>query len=177
MKNTQSGSGLLPTQSERLRQWRAQASAHWQVLGERERLLVAAAATALALLLLWSVALRPALNTLARTPAQLSALDTQLLEMQRLAQEARELRALPPVSAGQAQAALKAASERLGPQAKLNITGDRAVLTFSGIAPEALQSWLGEARGAARARQVEANLQRGPQGFGGTVVLALGAGA
>ena len=87
----------------------------------------------------------------------------------------RSLRAETPVSQTQAGAALKAASERLGDKAKLNLQGDRATLTLSGVSPEALRGWLNEARSGARARPVEAALQRGPSGFTGSITVTLGA--
>jgi general secretion pathway protein M len=40
-----------------------------------------------------------------------------------------------------------------------------------------LQAWLTEVRSAARARPVEAQLQRGPTGFSGSIVLSLGSPA
>ncbi|HEY0953463.1 MAG TPA: hypothetical protein VGE36_01805 [Roseateles sp.] len=64
--------------------------------------------------------------------------------------------------------------EHLGPVARLNLAGSRATVTLNGIAPAALQAWLGEVRSAARARPVEAQLTRGPQGYAGSIVLALG---
>lgn len=150
---------------------------HWQQLGERERTLLKIAGGALGLLLLWLVALQPALRVIQQSPAQLEAVDLQLQDMQALAMEARELRAIPPVPAAQAAQALQAASEHLGPAAKLSLAGDRAVLTINGISSEALQAWLGEVRSAARVRPVEAQLQQGPKGYTGTVVLTLnGAG-
>ncbi|QPF72514.1 type II secretion system protein M [Roseateles sp. DAIF2] len=147
---------------------------HWQALGARERGLLQLAGAALGLLLLWSVAVQPALRILRQTPAQLTQLDAQLQTMQALALETRELRAQPMVPASQARQALQAASEHLGTSARLNVSGDRAVLSLNGVGSEALQSWLAEVRGAARARPVEASLQRGPQGYSGTIVLALG---
>ena len=52
---------------------------------------------------------------------------------------------------------------------------DRATLTLvTGVAPEALRAWLTEARSGARARPVEAQLQRGPLGYTGTISLTLG---
>jgi general secretion pathway protein M len=156
---------------------RQQLSSRWQALGERERLALQLGGTALGLLLLWLVALQPALRTVQQAPAQLSQLDGQLQQMQRLAEEARELRALPAVPAAQALQALRAASEHLGPAARLSVTGDRAVLSLNGVSSEALQTWLGEVRSAARARPVEASLQRGPQGYSGSVVLTLGTAA
>jgi general secretion pathway protein M len=55
--------------------------------------------------------------------------------------------------------------------------GEHAVLMLSGVPSEALQAWLGEVRAAARARPVEAQLTRSPQGFTGSIVLSLGGGA
>lgn len=150
---------------------------HWQGLGARERGLLQLAGAALALLALWSLAVQPALRTLSQAPAQLAQLDTQLQRMQHLAAEARELREQPVVPAGQALQALQAASERLGAAGRLSITGERAVLSLNGIDSATLQGWLDEVRGAARARVVEANLQRGPRGYGGSITLALAGAA
>lgn len=160
-----------------LRQAWQQLRGHWQALGARERQLLQLAGAALALLLLWTLLLAPALRVLRQAPVQLAQLDGQLQQMQALALEARELRAQPAVPPAQARQALEAASAHLGSAARLNISGDRAVLSLSGVSSEALQTWLGEARNAARARPVEASLQRGPAGYSGTLVLALGAGA
>ncbi|HEX2012265.1 MAG TPA: type II secretion system protein GspM [Roseateles sp.] len=148
---------------------------HWLALGARERGLLQLAGTALLLLLVWSLAVGPALRTLRQAPTQLAELDLQLQAMQAMALEARELRQLPAVPAAQAQQALRAASEHLGAAARLSITGERAVLSLNGVDSEDLQTWLGEVRSAARARPIEASLQRGANGFTGSIVLALGA--
>ena len=139
----------------------AQARQRWQTLGGRERQGLQLAAGALALLLLWTVGLQPALRTLQEAPEQLTALDAELQRMHSLATEVRELREAPPVSSAQALQALRSASEFLGPNAKLSLNGDRAVLNFNGLQSDALQNWLGEVRSAARARPVEAQMQRG----------------
>lgn len=153
---------------------KAQALAQWQALGERERLIVGAVGVLLGLLLAWSVLLAPALRTLRTAPVELEKLELQLQQMQAQAQEARTLRAAPNVPPAQAQAALTASVAHLGPAARMNLAGDRAVITLTGIAPELLQGWLGEVRSAARARPVEAQLTRGPKGYSGTLVLSLG---
>lgn len=157
-------------------QAKTRALVQWQALGERERLALGAVGVLLALLLAWSVLLAPALRTLKTSPAELEALELQLQQMQGQAQEARVLRAAPAVPPAQAQAALTASVEHLGPVARMNLAGDRAVVTLNGVAPEALQSWLGEVRSAARARPVEAQLTRGPKGYSGSLVLSLGGG-
>lgn len=165
------GDGL----AAQLQQAKAQALAQWQALGERERLTLAAVGALLGLLLAWSLLLAPALRTLKTAPGELEKLELQLQQMQAQAQEAQSLRAAPPVPPDQAQAALKASVEHLGAAARLsNQTGDRAVVSLNGVAPELLQGWLGEVRAAARARPVEAQLTRGPKGYSGTLVLSLG---
>ena len=149
----------------------------WLGLARRERRLIGAAATIIVLALLWLVVLAPALRTLQRAPAQIDAAETQLQTMQRLATEARELRAVTPVSAEQAANVLKAATARLGDKARLSVQGDRAVLTLTGASSVALRDWLSEARSGARARTIEANLARGSSGLTGTVVVGMGTGS
>ena len=146
----------------------------WQRLSARDRRAALLAGAVLGLFLIWSLAVQPAWHTLATAPAELDAVDSQLQAMQRLAAEAAELRATPPVPLDQATAALQAATARLGDQAKLAMQGERAVLTLTGVGTSALSGWLAEARAGARARPVEATLNRGPQGYNGTLVLSLG---
>lgn len=171
MARPNSKSGDLAAQFQQLK---AQAAVQWQALGERERLALATIGVLLGLLLAWSLLLAPALRTLKTAPAELESLELQLQRMQAQAQEAQALRAAPPVPPAQAQAALTASVEHLGAAARLNLTGDRAVVTLNGVAPELLQGWLGEVRSAARARPVEAQLTRGPKGYSGSLVLSLG---
>lgn len=149
------------------RQW-------WRSLPARDRRLLLGAAGLLCAALLWWLALQPALRTLRSAPAEIEAAEAQLRAMQRLAAEAEELRTAPPVSSEQAVAALRAATERLGEQAKLSLQGDRAVLTLNGVATGQLRDWLAEARSGARARPVEASLLRSGSGFSGTLVVAIG---
>lgn len=157
--------------------WLAPWKARWQALGGRERRGLVIAAWVLALFLLWALGIAPALRTARVAPAQLEQLDAQLQLMQRQAGEARELRAAPALNNSQAAAALRTASDALGPAGRLQIVGDRATLTLTGASGTQLRDWLAEARSAARARPVEANLTRGPQGFSGSIVVALPSGS
>ena len=151
------------------------ARAWWDTLAARERRLLAWGGALLGLFLLWLLAVQPALQTLRAAPAEHDRLDLQLQTMQRLATETTGLRGTPPVSAEQAAAALKAATERLGDgKGRLALQGDRAVLTLNGAGTGALRDWLAEARSGARARPVEASLARGANGLAGTLVLSLG---
>ncbi|MEJ6006367.1 type II secretion system protein GspM [Paucibacter sp. AS339] len=156
--------------------WQAlktQAQTQWAGLGERERLSLQLVAWVLGALLIWLLAVQPGLRVLRQAPGQLQTLEAQLQDMQALALEVRELRATPAVPAALAVQALQAASEHLGPGAKLSLNGDRAILNLNGIGAEALQAWLGEVRSAARAKPLEAKLQRGPNGYSGSIVLSL----
>lgn len=150
--------------------WRAR----WQARPASERRAVGIAAALLGLMLLWLVALQPALTTLRTAPAQLATLEQQLQRMRALASEAQALRSAPALSAEQSAQALTAASARLGDKGRLSLQGERAVLTLSGASSEQLREWLAETRSGARARVVEAQLSRTPAGFSGSVVLALG---
>ena len=155
---------------------RASARAWWSRLAQRERRLVLAAAAVLGGFLLWSLALAPALRTLASAPAQLATAEAMTQQMQALASEATVLRTVVPVPMAQAQAALGAATSRLGAAAKLSLQGERAVVALKGISGEQLTAWLAEARAGARARVVAASLSQTTPGlYDGSLTLALGA--
>jgi general secretion pathway protein M len=151
--------------------------ARWAALAPRERRLVSIAGVVLGAFLLWSLAIAPAWHTLRTAPALLDAQQQQAQRMQLLAGEAAALRAVAPVPLDQAQAALTAATERLGPPSKLSLQGERALLTLKGVDGAAMSAWLAEVRAGARARVVEANLtMTGPGVYDGSLTLALGAG-
>ena len=152
---------------------RDQAGQFWQSRAPHERQLIVAAAVAIAVLVVWLIAVRPALNTLRETPAELDRLDTQWQQMQLAALESTTLRSASPVPPQQAAEALRAATERLGGKGKIALQGDRATLTFSSVPFEALRNWIGEARGAARARPVEAQLLKGANGYSGAITVVL----
>ena len=153
---------------------RAQLAQKYAALAPRERVMVAVMGGAVASLAVWLLLVRPAWNTLAQAPVQRAQADLQLLEMQKLATEAKELRALPPVPQAQAEQVLKAATDQLGGKGKLAVVADRATLTVSGATGEDLRQWLIEARGGARARPIEASLTRAGEGYNGTLVVAVG---
>lgn len=148
--------------------------ARWTALASRERAGLSAAAALIGLYLLWSVAIQPAWRTLREAPGRIDQQGAQLQILQRLAAEAAELRAMAPVSSGQATAALQGATARLGGRATLQLQGDRATVTVNGLTGDELRDWLAEVRSAARARATEVQLTRGAQGYSGTLVLSLG---
>lgn len=153
---------------------RQQARNWWLARTARERQAVVVVALVLLLFAVWALFVQPALRTARETPAQLDRLEAQFQQMQRISTEATTLRSASRVSAPQAAAALKAASDRLGGNARLALLGDRATLTLTGVNAEALRTWLNEARSGARARPIEAQLQRGASGYSGTLTVTFG---
>lgn len=170
-----------PALMQRLRGAGPGLEAWWASRSGRERNLVAVAAALVALAAI-VLAVQPAATRLREVPRQREAVQQQTQQMQRQAAEAQALRAMPPVNATQAQAALKAASERLGSGAKLLVQGDRITLNVTGVSASALQGWLQEVRSAARARPLEVRLTRSTGGdgagggFDGLIILGLSSG-
>lgn len=159
-------------------QWRslqAQAGTAWRARAPRERIALAGAAAVLIVLAVWALLVSPALATLRSAPLQLESLDTQLQQMRGMAAEVRELRNTTPVAAAQAGLAIKTAAERYGDKVRLTLQAERALITLINISPEQLRALLIEVRSAARARPVEAQLNRVPAGYSGTLVFNVGA--
>ena len=158
-------------------------SAHWQTLAPREQHLVRAAATLVALALLWWLALAPALQTLRSAPARHAALDAQLQHMHALQTEAEALKNTPRADPDNALRALQTSvTERLGPSARLALSGDRATLTVKNLSADTLALWLVQARSNGKAVPQEAHWTRSnapadaahPSAhWDGTLVLAL----
>lgn len=157
-------------------------SARWQTLAPREQHLVRAAAILIALALLWWLALAPALHTLRSAPARHAALDAQLQQMHALQTEAEALKNAPRADPDNALRALQASvTERLGPSARLTLSGDRATLTIKNTPAETLALWLVQARSNSKAVPQEAHWVRSPTAaanpssahWDGTLVLAL----
>jgi len=153
---------------------RSQAVTLWGGMAPLERLALSVGLVVLAVFALWMLFIAPAWRTVRDAPAQLDRLEVQLQHMQRLAAEARGLRGAPSVSTAQAADALKAATQRLGDRGSILFQGDRVTLTLTGVSADALRDWLSEARGAARARPIDVQLTRTPQGHSGNIVLTLG---
>ncbi len=169
-------SARAPSLPPALASLRTQARTHWRGMAPRERYLVSAAVFVVVAYLIWLLFIAPAARTLRTAPIELDRLEAQLQTMQRLAAEARTLRGAPSVSPAQATEPLRVATQRLGNRASISFQGERATLTLNGVTGQALRDWLDEARSAARARAVDVQLNRTPEGYAGLVVLTLGTG-
>lgn len=146
----------------------------WRGRVRRERLALTLLAAVLGVFFVWSLLVQPAWRITREAPVELDRLDAEWQQMQHTAAESETLRATVPVPAAQAALAMKSATDRLGSRARLTVRGDRATLVLTGVSPDALRAWLTEARSGARARPVEAQLQRAPEGYSGSLTVALG---
>jgi general secretion pathway protein M len=149
--------------------------ARWNGLAPREKLLVAATIGLLTLVIVWLVAVRPALGVVRSAPQQHRLLDAQLQQMRTLQQQAVALKAQPKLGHDEALRLLELSlRERLGTTARLAVNGDRATITLAGAPADALARWLTQARVDARALPSEARLARNTGGlWEGTLVLSL----
>lgn len=153
----------------------APATTWWAQRPPREQRLLLAAALLLGVTLVWTQLLAPAWRTVRSFEAQRSALDAQQQHMLQLQAQARRLQALPTLDTqGSQQALQRAVKEVLGPQGSLQVQGNVATVTLRQASPEALAQWLARTRTSARLVPHEAQLQRSPQGWSGTVRLLLG---
>jgi general secretion pathway protein M len=147
----------------------------WEALAPREKTWVAATGSLVAAVLIWLIALGPALGTVRSAEAQHRILDTQLQHMRSLQVQAQALQAQPKQSHDEAVRLLELSlRERLGTTARSVAAGERVTVTLSGTAPNALAQWLTQARVNARALPSEARLYRNSGGlWEGTLVLTL----
>ncbi|MFY8085265.1 MAG: type II secretion system protein GspM [Rubrivivax sp.] len=153
---------------------RAAVAARWQALAPRERLALTVAVWVVGAAALWWVGIRQPLTQGQVAQQRLAGLLEQQQVMQRLAAEAQALKAAPALPPGQAEQALQAATARLAPRGRLQIQGERAVLTVDGASGTELQAWWAEARAGARAWVVDLQLSRTERSLGGTITVQWG---
>jgi general secretion pathway protein M len=147
---------------------------HWKTISVREqRLLMAALALVLGAAL-WGLALAPALATLRSAQTQHRVLDAQLQTLRSLQAQALLLQAQPLLTPGESRRLLEATVKALGPNAQLNVLGERATISLKGASAEDLAQCLAQARLNARSLPVEAHLVRNAADtWDGTLVLTL----
>lgn len=147
----------------------------WEALAGREKAWVAAVGALVAAVLVWLIAVAPALSTLRTAEQQQRTLDSQLQHMRMLQAQAQALQAQPKQNRDEAVRLLElSVRQRLGTTGRTLVSGDRVTVTLAGAAPEAVAQWLSQARVNARALPSEARLNRNASGlWDGTVVLTL----
>ena len=152
---------------------RAQAASRWQALSPREQRGVSVLAALLAVLLFWSIAIAPALNTLSdgdNRRAQISQQQAHMLAMQA---QAQALQTRTPLARDEALRNLQGLTP--GAQMQLNVQGDRVTVQLKAVPAATLANWLAQARSQAQALPVEAHLTRGSTAmtWDGSLVLSL----
>ena len=134
--------------------------ARWAALSPRERYFSSLAIFAVALLLVWAVALAPALAALQKVQVRRAVLDSQLQQVLALQAEARQLAAQPRIGREASLRALRESVAALGSGAQMQTAGERAIVNLQGVPAANLAAWLGQARTNARAVPFEMRLVR-----------------
>jgi general secretion pathway protein M len=125
----------------------------------RERQLLGMTAGLLALALVWWVFLAPALQTYRQSDSAHAKLDAEFLQMQSMAEESANLKAVPRVTPEQTKAWLEGAIKKLG-KASFTQQEGRVQVSFVGATPEALAAYLADARTRAQLVPSEAHWKK-----------------
>lgn len=138
---------------------RTQAAARWQALSPREQRGVSVLGVLLAVLLFWSIAIAPALNTLRDSANRRAQIDQQQAHMLVLQNQAQDLQARTPLSRDEALRTLQSLTPN--PHLQLQVQGERVSVQLKAVPAPALAQWLTQARQQTQALPVEAHLTRG----------------
>lgn len=152
---------------------RAQAASRWQALNPREQRSMSVLAALLAVLIFWSLAIAPALNTLRDSDNRRALIGQQQANMLALQAQAQALQTRTPLARDEALRNLQGLTP--GAQMQLNVQGDRVTVQLKAVPAATLANWLAQARSQAQALPVEAHLTRGSTAmtWDGSLVLSL----
>jgi general secretion pathway protein M len=142
-----------------MKELRAQALARWQALSPREQRGVSVLGALLGVLLFWSIAIAPALNTLSDSDNRRDQIGQQQAHMLALQNQAQALQTRTPLSRDEALRNLQGLTP--GTTMQLNVQGDRVSIQLKAVPAPTLTNWLAQARSQAQALPVEAHLTRG----------------
>jgi general secretion pathway protein M len=137
---------------------RAHAFARWQALSPREQRGVSVLVALLGVLLFWSIAIAPALNTLSDSNNRRVQIGQQQAQMLALLTQAQALQTRTPISRDEALRKLQGFTP--APQIQLNVQGDRVSVQLKAVPAATLANWLAQSRHQAQALTVEAHLTR-----------------
>jgi general secretion pathway protein M len=112
----------------------------------------------LAVLLFWSIAIAPALNTLYDSDNRRAQIGQQQAHMLALQTQALSLQTRTPLSRDEALRNLQGLTP--GPQIQLNVQGERVSVQLKAVPAPTLANWLAQARSQAQALPLEAHLTR-----------------
>jgi general secretion pathway protein M len=141
-----------------MKELRAQALAHWQTLNPREQRGVSVLGVLLGVLLFWSIAIAPALDTLSDSDNRRAQISQQQAHMLALQSQAQALQTRTTLSRDEALRHLQGLTP--GAQMQLNVQGNRVSIQLKAVPAPTLSNWLAQARSQAQALPVEAHLTR-----------------
>jgi general secretion pathway protein M len=138
---------------------RAQTLRRWQALSPREQHGISLLGALLAVLLFWSIAIAPALNTLRDSDNRRMHIGQQQAHMMALQAQAQALQTRTPLSRDEALRNLQGLTPST--QMQLLVQGDRVTVQLKAVPAATLANWLTQARNQAQVLPVEAHLTRG----------------
>ena len=152
---------------------RAQATSRWQALSPREQRGISVLGALLAVLLFWSIAIAPALNTLRDSDNHRAQIGQQQAHMLALQAQAQALQTRTTLARDEALRNLQGLTPSA--QMQLNVQGDRVTVQLKAVPAATLANWLAQARNQAQALPVEAHLTRSNTAmtWDGSLVLSL----
>jgi len=149
--------------------------ARWQALSPRERRSLSLLLALVGVVLFWTVAIAPAMNTLRDSAQRRTQLAQQQSQMLALQAQAQALTTRTPLSRDAALRSLQGLMP--GPQIQLTPQGDRVTAQLKAVPAATLAHWLTQARNQAQVLPVEAHLTRNNLSdavvWDGTLVLSL----
>ena len=152
----------------------AQAKSWWAGLPDRDKALIRVAVILVMVLLLWLLALSPAIRTIRSFDAKHKAQEMQLQRMLNLQSQAQSMQNLPRVSQAAAVTALEASIDQtFGNRAEIVFSGGNATVNVRGVSAEDLAKWLANVRTNARTVAIQARLTRTNAGWNGSFQMVL----
>jgi general secretion pathway protein M len=151
-----------------------QVKAWWEALSSRDKRMIRVAAVLLIFVLLWLLALQPAIRTIRSFESAQRTQETKLQQMLNLQSQAQSMQNLPLVSQAAAVTALEISIEQtFGNRAEIIFNGNNATVNVRAISPEDLAKWLNNIRTNSRTVAIQARLTRTNIGWNGSFQMVL----
>lgn len=151
-----------------------QVKAWWEALSSRDKRMIRVAAVLLIFVLLWLLALQPAIRTIRSFESTQRTQEAKLQQMLNLQSQAQSMQNLPLVSQAAAVTALEISIEQtFGNRAEIIFNGNNATVNVRAISPEDLAKWLNNIRTNSRTVAVQARLTRTNIGWNGSFQMVL----
>lgn len=152
---------------------RTQATLRWQALSPREQRGASVLGALLGMVLFWSVAIAPALQTLGDSNNRRVHIGQQQTHMLALQAQAQALQTRTPLARDEALRNLQGLTPSA--QMQLQVQGDRVTVQLKAVPAATLANWLAQARSQAQALPLEAHLTRANTAmtWDGSLVLSL----